>query len=175
MWYTGAFRSHVSCFSSGRRVCGTSSSSWTGTCLGTHRCWGPWQFLPQQPEKPPFQPLGVRPALALLQWEAGGCLGPPLPPPPALVGSPVLLKARRGTGQGELASRWWHHCHLQRAAPAGGLGMEVEDSESRQPDTRVLAPRLPLYAVLWLFPRSASLCMVCSTQGHLAKHTLSWF
>lgn len=106
-WHRSArrvFSSRLSsCSSSGRRGCGTSSSSWTGTCLGSHRCQGHRQL-----GRPPLQPPGLGLARGWPPWgtwwgvEGHGLHKGPLPPPP-MSGSQALLKAHQGTGQGESA------------------------------------------------------------------------
>lgn len=130
--YAGwAFRSHSSsCSSSGRTGCGTSSSSWMGTCLETRRCQGPWETPPQWQGRLPLQLLELRLRLAQGQPQQGAewCLGKhglPLP----LLGRQVLLKAHQGRGQGESAWRWWHRCHPWMLAPGEGLMGDHERDE----------------------------------------------
>lgn len=94
-----------SCSSSGRRACGTSSSSWRATCPGTRHC-----PAPREPRPPSWSRQGAGRGLG------GRGLPPPLPPP-----APPP-RARQGAGRGARAGGGRPRC-LRTPAPGGGLGV----------------------------------------------------
>lgn len=103
-----------SCSSSGRRACGTSSSSWRATCPGTRHCPAPREA------RPPPRGLGGWGGLRLgLGRELGGPGGPWASSSSSSSSSSAASEGSSGDRSGSAGLRGRPHCLLRKPAPGG--------------------------------------------------------